>query len=294
MLFGRGRVRPRPRSPSPSPSRPPSHDRSGKWASDGNLALVRDVGSGGARLELPAGHALYETKEGHISHARISPRGDLIAFVDHPSEGNDSGAVAVVDRASRMRLLTKQFLSVRGLAWARDEVWFTGAEKSEKAVCAVTISGRLRLVHRSAASFTLFDVSGEGSTLLGREEEKAGVLGVARGETEEKDLSWLDQSTPHDISADGKFLLLSEESAALGGRQVWGVRKMDGSAVVSLGEIGDDAEISPEGRRILALARLLTIAMPSLRSVPARPAPWSFPAAALALSASEKPVPVAT
>jgi Tol biopolymer transport system component len=53
------------------------------WSPDGNnLAMVRDVG-GRNRLEYPLGKVLYETG-GWISHPRVSPAGDRIAFLDHP------------------------------------------------------------------------------------------------------------------------------------------------------------------------------------------------------------------
>ena len=66
------------------------------WSPDGgNLAVVRDVG-GRNRLEYPVGKVLYETG-GWISHPRISPKGDMVAFLDHPLPGDDSGSVAIVD-----------------------------------------------------------------------------------------------------------------------------------------------------------------------------------------------------
>ncbi len=64
------------------------------WSSDGKqFAVVRDV-KGRNCLEFPIGHVLYETG-GWISHPRISPRGDRIAFLDHPIPADDSGRVAV-------------------------------------------------------------------------------------------------------------------------------------------------------------------------------------------------------
>lgn len=51
------------------------------WAPDGNtLAVVRDF-NGRNRLEYPTGTVLYETG-GWISHPRISPKGDQVAFLD--------------------------------------------------------------------------------------------------------------------------------------------------------------------------------------------------------------------
>src|SRR5580700_7909160 len=53
------------------------------WSTDGaTLAAVRNV-NGKQRLEFPLGHVLYETA-GWISHPRISPKGDQVAFLDHP------------------------------------------------------------------------------------------------------------------------------------------------------------------------------------------------------------------
>jgi DNA-binding winged helix-turn-helix (wHTH) protein len=53
------------------------------WAPDGKtLAVVRET-AGRQRLEFPEGHVLYETT-GWVSHPRVSPKGDLVAFLDHP------------------------------------------------------------------------------------------------------------------------------------------------------------------------------------------------------------------
>src|SRR5207237_9044852 len=58
------------------------------WSPDGKqIAVVRDMG-GRTRLELPAGKVLYETT-GWISHPRISPKADSVAFCHHPSTGDD-------------------------------------------------------------------------------------------------------------------------------------------------------------------------------------------------------------
>src|SRR5262249_37901432 len=68
------------------------------WSADGNgLAVVRDFG-GRNRLEYPIGKPLYQTG-GWISHPRVSPKGNLIAFLDHAVQGDDRGSVAVVDFA---------------------------------------------------------------------------------------------------------------------------------------------------------------------------------------------------
>ena len=74
------------------------------WSADGkSLAIVRDVGSHN-RLEFPIGKVIYET-EGWIGHARVSPDGERIAFLDHPVLRDDGGSVAVIDRSGKKATL---------------------------------------------------------------------------------------------------------------------------------------------------------------------------------------------
>ncbi len=88
------------------------------WAPDGaSLAVLRTAGDR-SRIEFPIGRTLYETPSGYLSHPRISPRGDLVAFLEHPMRGDDSGSVAVVDREGRKRMLSGGWITIRGLAWA--------------------------------------------------------------------------------------------------------------------------------------------------------------------------------
>ena len=74
------------------------------WAPDGqSLAIVRQQG-GKVRLEYPVGKVLYETA-GWVSHLRISPKGDEVAFLDHPAQGDDAGRAAIVDRSGKRRAI---------------------------------------------------------------------------------------------------------------------------------------------------------------------------------------------
>ena len=59
------------------------HVQEASWTPDGsNLLVVRDI-AGKSRIEFPIGKVLYETT-GYVSDARLSPKGDSIAFMDHP------------------------------------------------------------------------------------------------------------------------------------------------------------------------------------------------------------------
>ena len=139
------------------------------WAADGaNLAVVRDVG-GRNRLEFPVGKVLYETG-GWISHPRISPKGDMVAFLDHPLPGDDSGSVATVDLNGNKKKISGDWYSIQGLAWSADagEVWFTATESGlDRDLSAVTLSGQKRLVARMPGTLMLFDISAMDAFLLG-------------------------------------------------------------------------------------------------------------------------------
>ena len=229
------------------------------WGPDGNnVAIVRDVG-GRNRLEYPPGKMLYETG-GWIGHVRLSPKGDLIAFLDHPIQGDDSGSVAVVDLSGKKKTLSDGWYSSQGLAWSPDgeEIWFTGNKSGiDRALYAVSLAGKERLVARMPGTLMLLDIWKDGRLLLNRASWRRELTAVADGK--ERDLTWLDYSYPADISADGKTLLFDEEGG--GGSLAYGksgglsyavyLRKTDGSPAVLLGE-GAAIALSPDEKWVIA------------------------------------------
>jgi DNA-binding winged helix-turn-helix (wHTH) protein/Tol biopolymer transport system component len=219
------------------------------WAPDGKtLAIVRDVG-GKRRLEFPLGHVLYETA-GWIGHPRISPKGDEIAFLDHPTQSDDQGVVSVIDLAGRKTVLSTGWESEEGLAWSPNgtEVWFSAAEAGlERRIYAVTLSGSQRLAYRALGGVTLQDIAPDGRVLLTRDENRAGMMGLAPGATRERDLSWLDWSLPVDLSRDGNTLLFDEQGEQSGPTYTAALRDMRGSPPIPLGE-GMAGDLSPDGK----------------------------------------------
>jgi Tol biopolymer transport system component len=229
------------------------------WGADGtSLAVVRDAETR-KRLEFPIGKPLYDT-DGWISHPRVSPKGDLIAFADHPTPGDDGGTVAVVDRSGKKKTLSELFATLQGIAWSPDgsEVWFTAAPYGfNRGLYAVTLAGRQRLQSRVTGNLTLQDVSHDGMVLLSHDVLRAGTNVFVSGEEKERDLSWLDWSNAADLSADGKMLLLSESGEGGGpGYSVY-VRKTDGSPAVRLGE-GNGQGFSPDGKWALSVVKPTT------------------------------------
>jgi eukaryotic-like serine/threonine-protein kinase len=219
------------------------------WAPDGKtLAIVRDMG-GKRRLEFPLGHVLYETA-GWIGHPRISPEGDKIAFLDHPTQADDQGVVSLVDLAGHRKVLSSGWESEEGLAWSPggSEVWFSATQAGlERRIYAVNLSGGQRLAYRALGGVTLQDIAPDGRVLLTRDESRAGMMGLAPGMTKERDLSWLDWSLPADLSRDGNTLFFDEQGEQSGPTYTAAVRDMQGSPPIPLGE-GMAGDLSPDGK----------------------------------------------
>ena len=234
------------------------------WGPDGNsLAVVRDFG-GKNQLEYPIGKALYQTG-GWVGHPRVSPKGDLIAFLDHPTQGDDAGSVAVVDLKGNKKTLAGEWFTVQGLAWSPDgnEVWFTASKTgTDRTLYAVTLDGKERMVLRLPGALMLLDIAKDGRVLLMRASWRRELIGVTDSDSKEHELSWLDYSYPADLSADGKTLLFDEEGGggALSYSKSGGlsyavyIRKTDGSPAVLLGEGGARA-LSPDGKWVIAVTQ---------------------------------------
>jgi Tol biopolymer transport system component len=224
------------------------------WAPDGTTMLVvRDV-DGKARIEFPMGKVLYETS-GHVSYARLSPKGDRIAFLDHPFPLDDAGTVAAIDLAGKKTTLTGTWASEHGLAWSPSgrEIWFTATEAgANRSLYAVTLSKELRVVTRVPGGLKLHDIAKSGRVLLTRESPRVGILGMLQGDTRERDMSFLDYSFAADLSSDGRLLLFDEEGEAGGANYTVFLRKSDRSPVVRLGE-GNALALSPDGKWALSI-----------------------------------------
>ncbi|HEY1272509.1 MAG TPA: hypothetical protein VGF08_11015, partial [Terriglobales bacterium] len=226
------------------------------WSPDGTKFLVvRDAG-GMNRLEFPIGKTLYETG-GWIGHPRISPKGDLVAFADHPIQGDDSGALSVVDMAGQKKTLTEEWFTIQGAAWSPDgkEVWFTASKSgTDRTLYAVTLDGKQRIVARLPGALMLLDIARDGRVLLVRATWRRELMGFS-GDSKERELSWLDYTYPADLSDDGKMILFDEEGGggALDYSKSGGftyavyIRKTDGSPAVLLGE-GGAVALSPDGK----------------------------------------------
>ena len=220
------------------------------WGPEGaSLSVIRRVG-GKCRVEYPVGTTLFETA-GWLSHVRVSPDGERVAFLHHPTQGDDGGEVVSVDRAgARAVTHSEGWITAYGLAWRNaDEIWFTATRVGvARSIWAVPVSGgRERLLARTPGELTIQDVARDGRALMTSDNGMVGIMGARPGEPEERDLSLLDWSLLRDISRDGKAILFDETGE--GGGHLHGVyvRRTDGSPAVRLGE-GVAGSFSPDGR----------------------------------------------
>ncbi|MBV8206639.1 MAG: serine/threonine-protein kinase [Acidobacteria bacterium] len=219
------------------------------YAPDGkSLAIVRFLPDQGLfQLEYPAGNVLHRTS-GYLDSVRFSRDGELIAFLDHPVDGDDRGVVSTVDLHGKYTRLTGDFATLKGLAWAPDgDLWFC----VRKALLRVPgRGGQVSSLYRSPVALHLFDVSGDGRALVVAQSETQGLAALPPGATEERDISWLDYPVPRDISNDGRRVLFSEQGA---GSYSAYLGFTDGSPAVRLGS-GDANTLSPDGQWAAALS----------------------------------------
>jgi hypothetical protein len=182
------------------------------------------------------------------------PTGSIAVFEQVPEGGARPFAVSLIDRKGGRRVLSEGWADWWSLSWssASGEIFFPGSTGSDYALEAVSSTGRLRLVARVPGDFQLHDVDRQGRILLARSFPRGGILALPPGETQERDLSWLDFSYAVDLSADGRQLLIGDIGGGLGGLGGVSLRKTDGSPTVLLGE-GAALSLSPDGRFVLAL-----------------------------------------
>jgi eukaryotic-like serine/threonine-protein kinase len=222
------------------------------WDAKGELAVVHHA-QGRDRIEYPIGRVLYETP-GWISHIRLAPGGDKIAFLDHPALWDDRGSVALVDLNGHVSVLSSGWESEAGLAWGPDgkEIWFTAVEKGlNRSLFAVNGSGRIRKVLTLPGGMTLEDVAPDGRALVSLDSERVAMALTPRN-GRPIDLSWHDWSIAKDISPDGQSVLFEDSSAAAGNQYSIAIRRIDGKLPVELGS-GSAGGLSLDGKWAVAI-----------------------------------------
>jgi Tol biopolymer transport system component len=214
------------------------------WSPDGQaFAVVRDTGAL-RQLEYPLGRVLFETG-GWISHARVSPDGRSVAFLDHPNRGDNQASARVVSPGGAARTVSPS--AANGLAWSAsgERVLF----QVGSGLFSADLAGRARALFRVLGFAMLHDVSAQGRVLVGRTTAQREIVGRGPAETRERNLSWLDWSFPTALSDDGRYVVFEEQN--IGPEYGIFVRRTDGTPPVRLGN-GRAYAFSPDGKWVLA------------------------------------------
>jgi len=228
------------------------------FAPDESLAILRSVDRK-QQLEYPVGTVLY-TSSGWMSYPRFSPKGDKIAFFEHPL-GDYSGSIAVFDLASKKRTyLLNDWQALKGLAWnpETDEIWFGGSQENKTgSINKVSLSGQVqkKLYGVSGQNARVDDISDDGRILISQGTNKTTMV-MLRGNSPAKLINpssaW---TTSADISPDGKTLLIYQWGyESIDGSDLSGVylQQLESSERVKLGP-GKALALSPDGKWALAL-----------------------------------------
>ena len=215
-------------------------------------AIIRDV-DGRARLEFPIGRPLVDSS-GRLAYPRISPTGDRVAFLEFQDPDTDTGCVVVVDRKGARTQVTGVWKSLEGLGWRNDhELWFCASQDGNALwLHAADLKGHLRLLLRVPGRLVLHDLAPDGKVLAERNSYRAFILGLAPGESQPRDLSWLDYSELSQISRDGTQVLFTESGDGGGRNGIVYLRPTRGGPPLRLGE-GTALCLSDDGRQALIL-----------------------------------------
>jgi len=208
------------------------------WGPDNQVAVAHYV-DGHFRLEYPIGHVLYEPTTGWLTNVRVAPKGGWVAFAEHPTLGDSSGSVVMVDASGRKRTLSSRQSAIVKVNWAPSgkEVWFTSAEESTSfQLWAADLSGHTRVVDRIPATPTLYDIARDGRVLLGQDIFRILAYARGHGSDQEHDVTIQNWSDASSISPDGRQVLLNEEGADSGRNYDVYVRASDGAPPVRVGE----------------------------------------------------------
>ncbi|HET9372755.1 MAG TPA: protein kinase [Vicinamibacterales bacterium] len=230
--------------------------READWAPDGStMAIVRDDGTKD-RLEYPIDKVLHEAA-GYISDPRVSPDGTRVAFLEHPIRYDDRGWLKVVDASGTVKTLAGEFAASQSVTWSADgrHVFVsvsTGGAEYLPIVVNADGDPEVRQAFPSMSSSLMMDVAGDGRLLGTVNDIRLTIRAQVAGLTPEREFPWQQQSLANDLSADGQWLVFTDQSESAGVNYGVAIRKTDGSPAARLGEGAALGGFSPDGKQILA------------------------------------------
>ena len=221
---------------------------SADWSPSGELAVVRRNGPRSA-VEYPPGKTLLEVSQPEwITDVRVSPGGDLLAFIHHPT-GDLIGEAVVIDLGGKTRRASRRWHRINGLAWATgDEVLYSAGETLPDSIQAMPLRGPERSIYNTLSPIGLHDISADGRVLLGQGALERDITFLGEGAPNPRSLSWGERDSRARLSPDGRLALVSGWDQRT--RMVARLRKTNGAAPQTLGE-GIGFDLSPDERTAL-------------------------------------------
>jgi WD40 repeat protein len=235
---------------------------SADWKGDGKTLVAAQFADGIERIvQLPGEDILY-TSPGWITDIRVSPDSKRIAFVDHPL-GDASGSLRILELepGQKPRAISDGWQILWGLVWHPNgrDIWFTGT-KDDRGTGTQLFSvpasgGKVRPIRSAPTNLWIDDISRDGRRVLVRTGlPRSSIIGLAPGESKERDLSLFDYSTVADLSSDGRMILFYEWGTAVGGNYVAYLKGMNGGDAKRLGD-GKPLALSPTHEWALAVTQ---------------------------------------
>lgn len=225
------------------------------WGLNDTLCVLSHNGSTYS-VQYPPGHTLY-TSNNWLGDLRVSPKGDQIAFLEHPIAGDDAGRVVVVNSAGVSKVLSSGWASAAGLAWhpSKREVWFTAAQSGvNRMLIAVDLSGHhTRQIAQVPGGMELLDIASDGSVLITRSTPQMMMLYGTLGGSFPQNISYRDWSRAVAISADGRTVLFDESGEAGGKHYGTYLQDIENRSSERLGD-GRAIDLSPDARWVLMQA----------------------------------------
>jgi hypothetical protein len=221
------------------------------WTPDGrDLCVSRLHPNNEITIELPPGTVLHRMRGGAADFLHVSRDGRHIVFRDYVAL-----KAMLIDRERKVtRTLVDLAAHTWGMAWAPSgkEVWVTeGPSRGARDVYAVDLTGRKRIVYRSAGVLGLVDTAPDGRALLHRSLDRWGAMALLPGSRTEEDVTVYEGSSIGTLSADGRSLLLNSRGDGAGPHFFTHLRRNGGDPVRLAA--GRGLDISPDGRSTLIL-----------------------------------------
>ena len=193
-----------------------------------------------------------------LTALRVSPKGDLVAFLEHPRRDDARGTLCVVDRAGRKKNLTGEWQRMLSTLWSPtgDEVFFRRQPARERASKpGASISRAACARPPGFPVWTTCRATAWSWTSAWFDTLRRDIVALVPGASKESNLSWLGESQAADLSRDGRNLLFYEyqpRRVELHETFTTYLRKTDGSDAKMLGE-GKALALSPDEKWALVV-----------------------------------------